>query len=168
MITVTVGDIDIDLADRTSILSIIDHVPAKLENGKKHNTSVYVQDIPFNPLTMLSEDDYKTLEYTKIDFLHLTALKQFRSNDEIIHYLHKEPNWGLLLDEAVVQHLPQIHDHYDLIQKVQPKSIEDLITILHSIREHSQYKFKRSHACAYALTIVMLMNKLEDHLDLIN
>jgi len=35
-------DIDIDFADRSVILSKIQHRVAKLDTGKKHNTGVYV------------------------------------------------------------------------------------------------------------------------------
>jgi hypothetical protein len=42
-------DIDIDFADRTLALDVFKHVTAS--NGdKKHNTGVYVHDIPYNPL----------------------------------------------------------------------------------------------------------------------
>ena len=47
-------DIDIDFADRDKVLSLIDHRIAKLENGKKHNTGIYVTEIPTNPLDVLS------------------------------------------------------------------------------------------------------------------
>jgi hypothetical protein len=36
-----------------------------------------------------------------------------------------------------------------------------LINVLHRIREHSQYKFKQSHATAYALNIVAILNYFE-------
>ena len=39
-------DIDIDFADRTSVLKHISHTPARLETGKRHNTGVYFTDIP--------------------------------------------------------------------------------------------------------------------------
>ena len=39
-------DIDIDFADRNEILGRLKHRVAKLENGKKHNTGVYVTEIP--------------------------------------------------------------------------------------------------------------------------
>ena len=46
-------DIDIDFLDRTKPLEVIKHITAA--NGdKKHNTGIYVQSTPYNPLTGLS------------------------------------------------------------------------------------------------------------------
>ena len=70
-------DIDIDFADRDQILKLIRHTPAmQLKKGQevKHNTGVYVSDIPANPFTGLSAIDYKTAEqrgYFKLDFLNV-------------------------------------------------------------------------------------------------
>ena len=47
-------DIDIDFADRNIILNKIQHRVAKLETGKKHNTGVYVTEIPHNPFNEIS------------------------------------------------------------------------------------------------------------------
>ena len=43
-------DIDIDFADREKILSMLDHRIAKLDTNKKHNTGIYVTEIPHNPV----------------------------------------------------------------------------------------------------------------------
>ena len=64
-------DIDIDFADRNEILARLKHRLAKLENGKKHNTGVYVTEIPHNSVDGLSTIDYETAEdrgYSKIRF----------------------------------------------------------------------------------------------------
>jgi len=55
-------DIDIDFPDRKKILDIIKHIPARLEDGKKHNTGVYCHEIPYNPLTDTASFDYKSAE----------------------------------------------------------------------------------------------------------
>jgi hypothetical protein len=68
-------DIDLDFSDRSKILSLIEHRIAKLENGKNHNTGVYVTEIPHNPVTGQATIDYKTAEargYFKIDFLNVS------------------------------------------------------------------------------------------------
>ena len=49
-------DIDIDSADRERILELIKHVPASIHRKDeivKHNTGVYVTDIPVDPSTGL-------------------------------------------------------------------------------------------------------------------
>ena len=63
-------DIDIDFADRTSILNKIDHIVARLDNNKKHNTGVYVTEAPHNPVDNLCTIDHKTADkrgYFKLD-----------------------------------------------------------------------------------------------------
>ena len=55
-------DIDIDFADRGIVLSKIKHRVAKLPTGKKHNTGVYVTEVPHNPFNELSTINYKDAE----------------------------------------------------------------------------------------------------------
>ena len=55
-------DIDIDSADRERILELIKNVPASIHRKDeivKHNTGVYVTDIPVNPVTGLCTIDHK-------------------------------------------------------------------------------------------------------------
>ena len=58
------SDIDIDLGDRDKLLSLIDHTPASIRKNevKKHNTGVYVTDIPYDPINNLSALDYEDAE----------------------------------------------------------------------------------------------------------
>jgi hypothetical protein len=47
------ADIDIDFADRTSVLNLIRHIPARqIVQGqvRRHNSGVYVTDIPYDPM----------------------------------------------------------------------------------------------------------------------
>ena len=69
------ADIDIDFADRDAILGLIKHVPARQNNdgrGRRHNSGVYVTDIPYDPVLDCAAIDYETAEqlgYFKIDLL---------------------------------------------------------------------------------------------------
>ena len=50
-------DIDIDFGNREDILKLIKHIPASIRRDGtviKHNTGVYVNPIPYNPLSGLS------------------------------------------------------------------------------------------------------------------
>lgn len=163
---ISIGDIDIDTADRTKIINIINHIPAQRMDGEKHPTGVYVQDIPIDPTTGYAEDSYEDSKYTKIDFINLGLLKNFNSNEEISELMDEEPDWDLLKIPEIVEQLPQIHSHYDLVQESNPGSLEDLVSLLHKIREGSQYTFKKCHAIAYALNIILMMNyfKKTNHL----
>ena len=53
-------DIDIDLLDRDKALGIIRHVPASIYKESKitkHNTGIYAQDIPIDPVTKFASLD---------------------------------------------------------------------------------------------------------------
>ena len=79
-------DIDIDFADREQILSLIDHRIAKLDTNKKHNTGVYVTEIPHNPVDNLSTIDYKDAEdrgYFKLDFLNVSIYDKVKDEDHL-------------------------------------------------------------------------------------
>ena len=71
------ADIDIDFADREHALKLIRHTPARqLHQGtaRKHNSGVYVTDIPQDPVMACAAIDYETAEsrgYFKIDFLNM-------------------------------------------------------------------------------------------------
>ena len=68
-------DIDIDVANRESVLNLFEHTPASLlKNGDyaKHNTGVYFHKMPKNPITGLATIDHKEAEedgFFKLDIL---------------------------------------------------------------------------------------------------
>ena len=181
-------DIDIDFQDRSKILSIIDHVPARLEDGKKHNTGVYCHDIPVNPLTGLASIDYKQADdrgYFKIDFLNVNAYNGVRDEEHLVSLLAAEPLWDLLEDPAVCDQMFHINGYHNLIAKLKPRSIEELAMFLALLRPGKKhlipvcekegfqgiydeiwvktddaYFFKKAHAVAYAHVIVVQLNLL--------
>ena len=68
-------DIDIDFADRDVVLDKINHRIARLNKDKKHNTGVYVTEIPHNPVDNMSTLDYEEADdrgYFKLDFLNVS------------------------------------------------------------------------------------------------
>lgn len=178
-------DVDIDFADRTKILDIIKHVPATLEDGKKHNTGVYCHNIPVNPLTGLSSIDYKNAEergYFKIDFLNVNIYQDIQDEDHLNKLLQKEPLWDLLLEEKFVDLLFHLNGHRDVLKKTCPTSVEQLGAVLAMIRpakryligkdwttimkeiwtkpENDDYFFKKAHAISYAMAVIVHMNLL--------
>jgi len=78
------ADVDIDFADRKQILDIIRHTPARQENSgavRKHNSGVFVTDIPIDPINNTSSIDYREAEqrgYFKIDFLNQSVYESIR------------------------------------------------------------------------------------------
>ena len=176
-------DIDIDFADRNKVLEKIKHVPATLEDGRKHNTGVYCQNIPLNPLTETASINYKEAEergYFKIDFLNVGIYKDIRNEEHLNELLNKEPLWDLLLQDDFVNLLFHVNGHGSILRSMKPKTIAQLAAVLAMIRpakryligsdwntvmneiwikpEGAEYYFKKSHATAYAAAVVVQMN----------
>ena len=179
-------DIDIDFVDRNKVLEIIKHVPASIDGNKKHNTGVYVQPIPVNPLTGLATIDYKTAEdrgYFKIDFLNVSAYQGVRSEDHLVQLLDTEPLWDLLHEKEVCDQLFHVNGYHVLLKELNPSSVEELAMVLAMIRPgkkhlipickdqgfqaikddiwtkvEDSYFFKRSHAVSYSAVIVVQLN----------
>jgi DNA polymerase III alpha subunit len=182
-------DIDIDFADRTQILDKLRHVTALLELGKKHNTGVYVQSVPFNPVENISTIDYKTAEdrgYFKIDFLNVSVYNGVKDKLHLTKLLETEPIWDLLLEDEFVNKLFHVNGHGSILRQVKPTSIEQLAAVLAMIRpakryligkdwttvmteiwtkpDNDEYYFKKAHAIAYAHVIVVQMNLICERL----
>lgn len=182
-----VTDIDIDLADRNAALEELLHIPASLvDKGdlKKHNVGVYFQNIPTDPLTGYASIPYEEAEargYFKIDCLPLHIYKGVRDEEHLDSLLAQEPMWEMLEEEAIVT-TPLFHigSHFDIVNAMKPKSVEQLAMVLAMIRpakrhlvgkswdeveaeiwapvEGDKYAFKKSHAISYAMVLVVQMN----------
>lgn len=154
-----------------------------------HGVGIYFCDIPQDRISGLSAIDYKHAEedlgYIKMDFLHNTVYDKFNSRQEIVDIINKEPNWNLLYKKEIVEQLPHINNYFTLINQL-PKinSIEKLAMLIAIIRpgkkylidevinngwesinnkiwikENNGYQYKKSHAIAYALSIIVAMSK---------
>ena len=181
-------DIDIDFPDRRRVLDIIQHIPARLEDGKKHNTGVYCHSIPYNPLTDTASIDYKSAEergYFKIDFLNVSAYNGVKDETHLVELLNTEPLWDLLYEKDVCDQLFHINGYHNLLSELKPKSIVELAAVLAMIRPGKKhlipvckekgfesindeiwtktedaYFFKKAHAVSYASVIVVQLNIL--------
>lgn len=176
-------DIDIDFANRNDILNKIQHRVAKLDTGKKHNTGVYVTEIPHNPVDKLCTIDYKNAEdrgYFKLDFLNVSIYDKIENEEHLQHLMNKEPVWELLEHKDFVDQVFHISGHDKLLKQLKPTSVEQLAAVLAIIRpakrylakeswntileevwikpEDGEYYFKKAHAFAYAVSVVVHMN----------
>lgn len=182
-------DVDIDSQTTFCPTTIFDVTQASMiKNGKlvKHPVGVYFQNMPRDCITDLAAIPYKEAEesgYFKVDFLHLSVLDYFESKDEITTLLKVEPDWDILTDEPSVRKLFHIHNHFDIVARITPKSVNDIADTLALIRpakrllldsyvrsphetrkflytkpDDGKYYFKKSHAIAYSLTIVLQMH----------
>jgi len=183
-------DIDIDFANRDTILSKIQHRVARLDTGKKHNTGIYTTEIPHNPVDNLSTIDYKTAEdrgYFKLDFLNVNIYKDVKDEAHLQKLMEQEPLWELLQHEEFVDQLFHLNGHGTVVKKLSPTSVEQLAAVLAMIRpakrhliektwteilkevwtkpENDEYFFKKAHAVSYAMAVVVHMNLIVEQLN---
>ena len=179
-------DIDIDFSDRTKALNLFKHVVAsRVDDGKlvKHNTGVYIHEIPVDAVTGLSAIPYQEAEkqeYFKIDFLNVGLYDGVQSEEHLVKLMEQEPLWDLLEDDSFNSLLFHVNGHGEILRKMKPTTIEQLAAVLAMIRpakryligkdwntvlnevwkkpESDEYFFKKSHATAYAAAIVVQMN----------
>lgn len=179
-------DIDIDFVDREEALKLFKHARASRSDGGKlvkHNTGVYLHEVPVNAeanVCSVPYDQAEELGYFKIDFLNVGIYKGVRNEEHLIQLMNQEPLWDLLLDNQFVDLLFHLNGHGDIIQKTRPTSVEQLAAVLAMIRPAKRYLigkdwttimnevwtkpttdeyfFKKSHATAYAMAIVVQMN----------
>jgi DNA polymerase III alpha subunit len=179
-------DVDIDFADRSKALALFKHVTAsraEKDSLVKHNTGVYFHPVPVIAEQNISAVPYEQAEeqgYFKIDFLNVGIYKGIRNEDHLISLMEKEPLWDLLEDDSFTDLLFHVNGHGSLLRQMKPSSIEKLAMCLALIRpakrhlagkiwneigqeiwtkpQNNEYYFKKSHALAYAVAIVVQMN----------
>lgn len=145
-------DIDIDLADRERLLSLVKHIPAMMEKDKKHlkhNVGVYFHHVPKNPETDLCSITYKEAEdrgFFKIDLLNVHLYKKIKSDDHLNKLLNEEPQWELLQYRDFVEGEPIWHleKHFSVLSQMKPKSIVQLAMILGMIRPAKRHLLGKS------------------------
>jgi hypothetical protein len=179
-------DIDIDFLDRNEILSKISYIPASRTDKDqlvKHNTGIYMHEVPFDCLKNISSIPYdrgEDLNYFKIDFLNVGIYKGVRDEQHLEILMNTEPLWDLLEQEEFVDLLFHVHGHTDILKIMKPKSVEQLAAVMAMIRPakrhlvgkewnivldeiwkkplDGEYYWKKSHAFAYAFAVIVQMN----------
>ena len=180
-------DIDIDFYDRQLILDKLKHRKAMRVDNERgtvaHNTGVYFQDIPSWPEQNLSTIDYKQAEergYFKIDFLNVSIYQGIRNEEHLSQLMNTEPLWDLLQDDSFTDLLFHVNGYGNILRQMKPITVEQLAMLLALIRpakrhllgktwteigqeiwtkpENGEYFFKKIHAIAYAVAIVVQMN----------
>lgn len=182
-------DIDIDFGDRSKILEHIKHVPAamrKVNPMRKHNTGVYVTEVPYDAINDMANIDYAEAEdrgYLKLDLLNVHVYSQIQSELELID-LMVDPNWKLLRNSEFVSKLVHLSNHYNSMLKM-PEPVDSIprlammLAIIRPAKKHligqtwkevgesvwekndEGYSFKKAHAIGYAWLVAVHMNLLE-------
>jgi hypothetical protein len=184
------ADIDIDFADRDAVLKVIKHTPAAIHrNGEwtKHNTGVYVNPIPMDPFTGMSNIDYQSAEdmgYIKLDLLNVHVYSKIRDEAHLDQLIAQEPMWDMLDHREFVEQVIHIGNHYDLMKKM-PEPVDTIarmamfLSVIRPAKRHlagltwkevaanvwekpegEGYFFKKAHAVSYAQLVAVHMNLL--------
>jgi hypothetical protein len=183
------ADIDIDLADRDQLLRLIQAVPARQINQgqvRRHNSGIYVTDIPWDPVNACAAIDYETAEqlgYFKIDLLNMSVYQLIQDQAHYDQMLAQEPPWTRLwTNPEWAKQLAHIGNYTELLKTMKPDSIPRMaafISIIRPGKAHLQnlpweqvfasvwdgddsrgFVFKKSHAISYAALVALHMNLL--------
>lgn len=183
------ADIDIDFADRDDILKLIQHTPARqITDGRprRHNSGVYVTDIPQDPVNHCAAIDYETAEsrgYFKLDFLNMSVYQLIQSPEHYEAVFAATPPWARLWqDPEWARQLVHVGNYGHLLESMRPDSIPRMaafISIIRPGKAHLQnqpwttvfdsvwdgdtsrgYTFKKAHALGYAALVALHMNLL--------
>ena len=183
-------DIDIDTGNREQVLKLIKHVPASINrNGEwiKHNTGVFVTQVPINPLTNMASVDFHEAEdlgYVKLDLLNVHVYEQVKSIEHLDKLVTTEPQWEMLGYKEFVEQVIHINNHYNLLQQM-PEPVNSIprmamfLALIRPAKRHligkkwndvakdiwarptdDSYFFKKSHAVSYAHLVAVHMNLL--------
>jgi hypothetical protein len=186
------ADIDIDLANRDQLLQLINYTAARqVTQGqvRRHNSGVYVTDIPGDPVNACAAIDYETaaeLGYFKIDLLNMTVYQLIRNQAHYDQLMTLEPPWSRLWNDSIwTGQLVHIGNYTELLQSMKPDSIPRMaafISIIRPGKAHLQnqpwdqifasvwdgddsrgFVFKKSHAISYAALVALHMNLLNSN-----
>lgn len=188
MATTFKSDIDIDFGDRDRALGLLKHTPASImRDGRliKHNTGVYVTEIPVDPVNGFATIDYESAEdrgYAKLDFLNVSLYTQIKNEEHLQQLMGVEPLWDLLLQREFCGQLIHIGNHYDTLVRM-PEPVDSIprmamfLSVIRPAKRHligakwsevaktvwerptdDSYFFKKAHAVSYAHLVAVHMN----------
>ena len=184
------SDIDIDVADRDAALKLIRHTPAsQWRDGRlvKHNTGIYVTEVPREPIMGVCSFDYESAEaagYIKLDIINNGVYQLVRDPAHLDQLLATPPDWSKLNNYTFFNQVVHIGNHWDLYRRLREPldSIPRMAMFLAVIRPAKRhlanqrwaeiaktvwdkpadgsYVFKRAHSTSYALLVILHMNLL--------
>lgn len=184
------ADIDMDLPDREVILRLIPHVPAAMrQHGqvRRHNSGVYVTNIPRDPINNCAALDYQEAEsrgYFKLDFLNQSVYRLIRDPEHLEAVMAQPPRWPRLWQDAAwAGQLVHVGGYTALLADMRPDTIPRMAAFISVIRPgkahlqrrpwHEVFKsvwdgddsrgfvFKKSHAISYAQLVALHMTLLD-------
>jgi hypothetical protein len=158
---------------------------------RRHPTGLVCQDVPVDPFSgsaafpsggRHSEDVLGGLGFQKIDVIPNSAYSLVDSQSEIDELVASGFDFSLLDDRELVSKLHHVGGHVDLVLSYRPRSILELAAIVSVIRpgkrhlrgleidevlrqawtkDRDGYAFKKSHAVAYAMMIMVQAHSID-------
>ena len=148
-----------------------------------------MHEVPTDPSKYICSIEHKEAEEQglfKIDFLNVSLYNDIKDEEHLIKLTEKEPLWELLTEPDFSNKLFHVGEHSSVLQKTKPQNIEQLAAVLAMIRPakrhligqtwqdimteiwvkptNGEYYFKKSHATAYAVAVVVHMNLICEEL----
>lgn len=209
----SIPDVDLDVADREAALALFPEaiLASQLSSDGnrlvKHNTGVYFQNIPVDPLVGTATFPYDYAEefgYYKIDMIPYHVYEGIEDEGlllELLEFAESEDfPWHWFRDERFYTHeetrlqVTHLARHFDVCQTYPPESVLDVAALIALIRPRKKYLigqhwdvieekiwkklpeedsdkpgnyfFKKSHAVAFALVILVHMQLIAAELDI--
>ena len=175
--------VDPDFRDLVRDLAVISWDPARV---RRHNTGVYVTKIPRDPLTGTASLDYREAEdrgYVKLDLLNVSVYQLVQDERHLEELMARTPPWHRLLEPDFCRRVIHIGNHYDVVSRLKPDSIERMAMVLAIIRPAKRYLldrdwkdieqeiwlppadqgyyFKKSNAVSYSHLVAVHINLLD-------
>lgn len=163
------------------------------DRRQRHVSGIYFQRVPVDPFDGLCAFEHSTagdLGYTKVDLLNNSIYEGVRDEAHLLDLLHRDAPWDFLDSAEIVEQLHHVRNHYDIVQTIKPRSILDLAVVIALIRPGKHhllnqprevidaeiwkpvtaeggegYAYKKSHAVAYAASIVVQLNLMVEQAD---
>jgi len=181
------ADVDIDFADRQTIIDLIQCTSARQnKQGRRHNSGVYVTPVPYdaqNNCASITYEEAQSRGYFKLDFLNMSVYTLVQDRQHYDNLLAKDPQWDLLwTNSEIVQKLVHVGNYAQLLKEMRPDSIPRMaafISIIRPGKAHLKNKswdevfasvwdgdstdgfvFKKSHAISYATLVALHLNLL--------
>ena len=149
---------------------------------------------PVTGYASIQYKEAERLGYQKVDILSQSAYEHVRDREHLKELMAREPDWTLLLVPEIVEQLSQIKKHIALLQVWKPSNVDELAMFIAMIRPGKRQcqsmnswaevgatiwdydtighdgagnklrYFKKPHAYAYSLMIVVQLNALVEFL----
>ena len=147
-----IPDVDLDVKDRdAAITALRNYIQASQVNGgvlTPHNTGVYFQKVPEDPITGLSAFPYTHAEeigYFKVDIIPNHVYDLVESNEDLQSLLDAPIDWGWFQDKRFFEaedrrfQLTHLAGYHHLCEMYPPQSVEDVACLLALIRPSKRH-----------------------------